>query len=194
MSEEVKTIVSVVIGAMIGQLGVLLRWFLYERSQKRQAVQRREKYKRAVEVEIKSAMEAIHTKVNWISHDVSGDLTISDDLCVEHDGKRLFLGENESMTLSFPVWERNAKEVIEALDAEEFHKKSEEILLARKFVSKVDDLRNAFECNRGEPRVMALAIFDDMLNIYKSLGIQEKLSLPGAQSSNESASESQRSR
>jgi len=161
-------LVSVLVGGFLSLLGLFLNQRWQDSRQKQQAVERGRKYQIAIEAEVDAAKEAIKEKINWMSRGTT-DSGIDDTLCVVREGKRLFLGENESMTLSFPLWEKHMNEVVEAIDTESFRSLSKQISLAHEFVAKLGDLQFAFACGRGDAKKMAGAIFEDMLNIQTEL-------------------------
>lgn len=172
------TLLSAIIGGSLALAGIVLNWFLQEKRRRQQAVERGKKYQIAIEAEVHAAMEAIEEKINWMSRDITDDSGIKDTLCVYDDkGRRLFLGEEESMTLSFPLWEKHMNEVVEALDTESFRSLSKRISLANRFVAKLGDLKIAFECERGDAKKMAQAIFKDMRNIQTDLSLLQNCAL-----------------
>lgn len=90
-------------------------------------------------------------------------------LLAEFDGTVLYLGEQEEFCVSLPFWEQNIRDIIELTSTKSFNGMCREVLLLRKFVSKFREMKLAFKVGGGDPKQMALACYQDLVEIHRKL-------------------------
>lgn len=125
------------------------------------------RFENAAKAELEEAKDKVHEKMLWVSRPFKSQT--DDRLLVEFDGKLLYLGEPEDLCVSLPFWEHNIRDIIEITSTKSFNAMCREVSLLRKFVSKFREMKLTFRVGGGDPKLMALACYHDLIEIHSKL-------------------------
>lgn len=162
MQDVFATLLGTLTGGLISASVFVLQWQLEGRRQRQRARELGEKYRLAVEAELRVASQQIEDKLGWLSRDVSDSPPPDLALCVKTEGRLLYLGEGEALTLSLPFWDENLREIVETLEVDDFRALTERVSAVRSFVVKFGELKQAFQVRTGNAAEMALAVYRDL--------------------------------
>ena len=161
---------------LIGLLGALIGFALPYITKLWETFIKTKRIKSALFAEIRYAKREIELKLEWIGRDVTNQINeVDKKRLIDYKEKKLFLGEKEVFNLKCKYWEDKYCEIAEILSESEFAYFAEIHRLMSKFVEKFAQMKGAFETDFGDPKWMALACYEDLLQINKELQEQLKM-------------------
>jgi len=170
----------------IGLIGGLIGFALPYASKLWETFTKTKRIKSALLGEVRHTKREIELKLKWIDRDVSNHLNQVDERrIVDYKGKKLFLGEQEEFKTKCKYWEEKYYETAELLSESEFAYFAELHRLISKFVEKFAQMKGAFETGYGDPKWMARACFEDLIQINREL--EEQLTKNPADALNRTA-------
>lgn len=168
-------LISTLITAAAGITGVGVGLFYNSRKERHRQAERGQRFELALGAEVHKNIRLIHAKMKWLQRaDKAGIAKQNPSRFVLVDGQNLYLGEAEQFHLPSPFWTTNNTEIVSLISTGAFDRFVTAYQLFDLFQAKFADLKEGFNHSEGNPKDMALACYQDLVQIQKFIRTLEK--------------------
>jgi len=163
MDQGIAAILGVVVGGALSSSRAVFEWYA-----------KRRRYETAIAIELRRAARTIDGKLAWLGRPIPSNIAEAiPDRIIPVEGRDLYLGEDERLSIPRPFWRTNYKEIVSVLSTRSYASFAEAFELVEMFEAKFNDMKLSFSGTVGDPRKMAEACYKDLLTINEQLKLTD---------------------